>query len=146
MSEARSEALNRSDSGLSRCFRSNRTYLNSIDTGEITSNRHLLAGRHERQHVADPVAKTNPDGVDFGWVMQVTFVVTIVVGSPLVALLSTTVDLPTWGARATFAIRAGAPIWLTTNVAAYLYAKYKRDETGEDGTATDAAAADDTDE
>ena len=92
------------------------------------SNRHLLAGRRERPHVADPVAKTNPDGVDFGWVMQVTFVVTILVGAPLVALLSTTVDLPTWGARVNFAIRVGAPIWLTTNVAAYLYARYKREE------------------
>ena len=55
--------------------------------------------------MADPVAKTNPDGVDFGWVMQVTFVVTSLVGAPLVALLSTTVDLATWGARANFAIR-----------------------------------------
>ncbi len=117
------------------------------DTGGIAPNRHLLPGRHERPSVADPVAKTNPDGVDFGWVMQVTFVVTILVGSPLVALLSTTVDLPTWGARATFAIRAGAPIWLTTNVAAYLYAKYKRDETGGDQTTSDAATtADDPDE
>ena len=80
----------------------------------------------------DPVAKTNPDGVDFGWVMQVTFVVTILVGAPLVALLSTTVDLATWGARANFAIRVGAPICLTTNIAAFLYAKYKREETGDD--------------
>jgi len=97
-----------------------------------TLNRHLLAGRTEPLSVADPVAKTNPDGVDFGWVMQVTFVVTILVGAPLVAVLSTTVELSTWGARANFAIRVGAPIWLTTNVAAYLYAKYKREDTDDD--------------
>ena len=82
--------------------------------------------------MADPVATTTPDGVDFGWVMQVTFVVTILVGAPLVAVLSTTVELSTWGARANFAIRVGAPIWLTTNVAAYLYAKYKREDTDDD--------------
>jgi hypothetical protein len=70
--------------------------------------------------------------------------VTILVGAPLVALLSTTVELTTWGARANFAIRVGAPIWLTTNGAAYLYAKYKRE--GSDGDeqpdTTDSAATD----
>ena len=94
--------------------------------------------------MADPVAKTNPDGVDFGWVMQVTFVVTILVGAPLVALLSTTVELSTWGARANFAIRVGAPIWLTTNVAAYLYAKYKRED--EDGDQPESAKSTPTDD
>ena len=90
--------------------------------------------------MADPVAKTNPEGVDFGWVMQVTFVVTILVGAPLVAVLSTTVELSTWGARANFAIRAGAPIWLTTNVAAYLYAKYKRERSDGDEQPEQAAS------
>jgi hypothetical protein len=75
--------------------------------------------------------------------MQVTFVVTILVGAPLVAVLSTTVDLPTWGARANFAIRVGAPIWLTTNVAAFLYAKYKREESdGDDDGTNDPTATD----
>jgi len=94
--------------------------------------------------VADPVATTTPDGVDFGWVMQVTFVVTILVGAPLVAVLSTTVELSTWGARATFAIQAGAPIWLTTNVVAYLYAKYKREDTdGDQPESAEPTPADD---
>ncbi|TQQ79785.1 hypothetical protein EGH24_09805 [Halonotius terrestris] len=95
--------------------------------------------------MADPVATTNPEDVDFGWVMQVTFVVTILFGAPLVAVLSTTVDLPTWGARANFAVRVGAPIWLTTNVAAYLYAKYKREASDSDGEASsaDSLASDD---
>ncbi len=93
--------------------------------------------------MADPVAKTDPEGVDFGWVMQVTFVVTIIVGAPLVAVLSTTVELTTWGARANFAIRAGAPIWLTTNVAAFLYARYNREEGGDEEDAETAATTND---
>ena len=70
-----------------------------------------------------PVERSNPDGVDFGWVMQMTFVVTILVGSPIVAVLSTTTTLPTWGARASFAIRVGAIIWFLTAVALYVYAR-----------------------
>jgi hypothetical protein len=69
------------------------------------------------------VETTNPEGVDFGWVMQTTFVVTILVGAPLVAGLSTVVTLPTWGARAGFAIRVGAVVWFLTAVGVYLYAR-----------------------
>ncbi|THE64240.1 hypothetical protein D8Y22_14230 [Salinadaptatus halalkaliphilus] len=71
----------------------------------------------------EPVETSDPEGVDYGWVMQTTFVVTILVGAPLVALLSTTADLPSWGARAEFAIRVGAPVWLLTAIAVFLYAK-----------------------
>jgi hypothetical protein len=70
-----------------------------------------------------PVERSNPEGVDYGWVMQTTFVVTILVGSPIVAVLSTGVTLPTWGARASFAIRVGAIIWFLTAVAVFVYAK-----------------------
>ncbi|MFB6074921.1 MAG: DUF5822 domain-containing protein [Haloarculaceae archaeon] len=70
--------------------------------------------------------ETDPDGVDFGWVMQVTFVTTIVVGVPVVTFLSSGADLPTWGARAEFAIRAGVPIWFVTSILAYLYERYRR--------------------
>ena len=69
------------------------------------------------------VERTDPDGVDFGWVMQVTFVTTIVAGAPLVAALSTTTTLPTWGARAAFAVRVGAAVWFLTAIAAYVYAR-----------------------
>ena len=41
------------------------------------------------------VGSTDPEGVDYGWVMQTTFVVTIVAGAPAVAALSTIVPLPT---------------------------------------------------
>ncbi|MFU8867137.1 DUF5822 domain-containing protein [Natronococcus sp.] len=69
------------------------------------------------------VETTSPDGVDYGWVMQTTFVVTILVGAPVVALLSTGVDLPTWGARAEFAIRVGAVVWLLVALSVFAYAK-----------------------
>nr|WP_135302875.1 DUF5822 domain-containing protein [Halomicroarcula amylolytica] len=72
------------------------------------------------------VEKTNPDGVDFGWVMQVTFVTTILVGSPIVVLASIGTALPTWTSRAMFAIRVGAVIWFLTAVSAYVYARYRR--------------------
>ncbi|ELY90941.1 DUF5822 domain-containing protein [Natrialba taiwanensis] len=71
----------------------------------------------------EPVETTTPEGVDYGWVMQVTFVVTIVAGSPLVALLSTAAELPTWGSRAEFAIRVGAVIWLFVAAGVFVYAK-----------------------
>ncbi|KDE58026.1 peptidoglycan-binding protein [Halostagnicola sp. A56] len=75
----------------------------------------------------EPVETTSPDGVDFGWVMQVTFVLTIAVGAPIVALLSITADLTSWGARAEFAIRVGAPIWVVTALSVFAYAKRKQE-------------------
>jgi hypothetical protein len=73
--------------------------------------------------VSPDVERTNPEGVDYGWVMQVTFVVTIVVGAPVVAALSLTTTLPTWAARASFAVRVGALVWFVVAVAVYLYAR-----------------------
>lgn len=73
------------------------------------------------------VTRTDPDGVDYGWVMQVTFVATIVVGAPVVAVLSLFVtDLSTWDARAGFAVRVGALVWLVTAVLTYSYARLRR--------------------
>ena len=74
----------------------------------------------------EPVDSTDPDGVDYAWVMQTTFVTTIVIGAPIVAILSTTTSLPTWGDRATFAIRVGAVIWLITALCVFAYAKRYR--------------------
>lgn len=65
----------------------------------------------------------DPEGVDFGWVMQVTFVVTILVGAPIVAVASTFYQLPTWGAKASFAIRVGAIVWFVTAVAVFVVAR-----------------------
>lgn len=69
--------------------------------------------------VPERVGRTDPEGVDYGRVMQVTFVATIVLGAPLVAVLSTATELPTWGARADFAARVGAAVWLVTALTVY---------------------------
>ncbi|WP_226041827.1 DUF5822 domain-containing protein [Natrinema sp. DC36] len=71
----------------------------------------------------EPVETTSPDGVDYGWVMQTTFVATILVGAPVVVLLSTAAPLPTWADRVEFAIRVGAPVWLVTSIVVFAYAK-----------------------
>jgi hypothetical protein len=69
------------------------------------------------------VETTDPEGVDYGWVMQTTFVLTIVVGAPAIAILSIFVTLPTWGQRVEFAIRVGAVVWLCIGVPVFLYAR-----------------------
>lgn len=74
------------------------------------------------------VETTDPDGVDYGWVMQTTFVLTILVGAPVVALLSLGAELTTWSQRANFAIRAGAAVWLCIGVPVYLYARRRVDD------------------
>ena len=78
--------------------------------------------------VPEKVEQHDFDGVDYGWVMQVTFVTTILVGAPIVALAALFVTLPTWSARAGFAIRVGAGVWIVTAVVVYLYARSRQDE------------------
>lgn len=72
------------------------------------------------------VETTDPDGVDTTWVMQVTFVVTLAVGVPLVAALSLTVELQTWYDRAEFAVRVGAFVWFVTAISVYGYAWWRQ--------------------
>lgn len=67
--------------------------------------------------------RTDPDGVDFAWVMQTTFVLTVAVGAPAVAALSLFYELPTWESRVSFAVRVGAVVWILTALAAYWYAR-----------------------
>jgi len=71
----------------------------------------------------EPVETSDPEGTDYGWVMQTTFVLTIVVGAPVVAALSVFYELPTWAARASFAVRVGAIVWFVSAVAVFLYAR-----------------------
>ena len=71
----------------------------------------------------DPVETTDPEGVDYGWVMQITFVLTIAVGAPVVALLSIGTPLDSWNARVSFAIRVGAVVWVLVALAVYGYAR-----------------------
>ncbi|MFC7323147.1 DUF5822 domain-containing protein [Halorubrum rutilum] len=82
-----------------------------------------------------PVERAEFEGIDYGWVMQTTFVLTIVVGAPVVAVLSAFVTLDSWGARAAFAVRVGAPIWFITAVGVALYAR--RTDAGDGGVETD---------
>ncbi|ERH13319.1 MAG: hypothetical protein J07HB67_02357 [halophilic archaeon J07HB67] len=94
------------------------------------------------------VERHDPDGVDYGWVMQTTFVTTIVVGAPVVALLSLVAPPEdSWAARAEFALRVGAVVWLATSVVVYLYAARATDEDDSDDTErADDDASDDFDE
>ena len=73
------------------------------------------------------VEQHDPEGVDYGWVMQVTFVVTILVGAPIVAVAALFVSLPTWGARAGVAIRVGAGVWLLVAVSVYLSERWQQE-------------------
>lgn len=69
------------------------------------------------------VTRTDPDGIDYGWIMQVTFITTVVVGAPLVALLSVPVTLESWGERAQFAAGVGSMVWFVVAILVYLYAR-----------------------
>ena len=73
------------------------------------------------------VERTDPEGVDYGWVMQVTFIGALAVGVPIVAVASLFVTLSSWSERAIFAIQVGAPIWLVINLSAYGYARYNEE-------------------
>jgi hypothetical protein len=90
-----------------------------------------------------PVETSDPEGVDYGWVMQTTFVLTIVVGAPLVALLSVRTPLPTWGARVEFAIRVGAVVWFLVAIGVFLYAR--RTDAGDGGEDPDTVSDGDGD-
>lgn len=73
--------------------------------------------------VPEPIETTSPEGVDYGWVMQVTFVTTLILGVPIVAGLSTFVELSSWADRATFAVQVGAAVWFVTAIAVFAYAR-----------------------
>jgi hypothetical protein len=78
--------------------------------------------------VTPDVTETDPEGVDYGWVMQMTFITSLFVGTPIVAVLSIPVTLPTWTERAQFAIGIGAAIWFVVSILVFLHAKRTTDE------------------
>ena len=80
--------------------------------------------------VPQPVDRHEPDGIDYAWIMQVTFILTILVGAPLVALASIGVDLATWEERARFALAIGAMVWLGTGLTVYLFARRTQSRKG----------------
>ncbi|WP_123539214.1 DUF5822 domain-containing protein [Halosimplex salinum] len=73
------------------------------------------------------VEETDPEGVDYGRVMQITFVVTILAGAPLVAALSLAVELTSWTDRALFAVRVGAVVWILTALSVFVYERHHTD-------------------
>jgi hypothetical protein len=97
----------------------------------------LLNGATLQLAVPEHVESTDPDGVDFGWVMQTTFVATIVVGAPVVAVLSLAVRLPSWTDKAGFAVRVGALVWIVTAICVYLYARRQADADDPDRSTAD---------
>lgn len=103
------------------------TDVDATDDVETDGRTVTVGNPEEAVDAAAEIAGTDDAaGVDYAWVMRTTFVVTIVVGAPLVTLLSIPVALPTWNARAEFAIRVGAVVWFVTAVAVYLYASRRR--------------------
>ena len=60
--------------------------------------------------------RTNPEGVDYSRVMQVTLILTSVVGVPVVSALSAVASLRP-GDHAASVIRVDTPVWLVTAVA-----------------------------
>jgi len=60
------------------------------------------------------------DGVDTEHVMNLTFVLTLLVGVPTVVVLSLVVPLDGWGEILGFVVRVGAGIWFLTAVALYV--------------------------
>ncbi len=93
-------------------------------------NRQRLPGPPESVTVPEAVERHDPEGVDYAWVMQVTFVLTIVVGAPVVALLSTGTTLPTWGARLEFTIRVGSVVWIAIGLTTFFYARKQASRAG----------------
>jgi uncharacterized membrane protein len=97
------------------------------DAADTTTNATLIDGPPGAKDVPQRVESTDPDGIDFGWVMQTTFVLTVTVGAVVVTLAAilTGVTLPDWGARASFAIRVGAIVWIVTAIFVYVW-EYRR--------------------
>ena len=84
--------------------------------------RRFTADSHVGPDV-QPVETSSPEGVDYGWVMQTTFVLTILVGAPLVVLAAFVLDpaLTSWLDRARFAIGIGALVWFFTAIGVFAY-------------------------
>lgn len=64
-----------------------------------------------------------PGGVDYGRLLRLTFVVTVAVGAPAIALAAVVVELPTWESRVRFAVGAAAAVWLVVAVGLYALAR-----------------------
>lgn len=72
---------------------------------------------------------TDSASVDYRWVMEVTFVLTIVVGAPVVAVLSAFATFTSLASLAEFAIRVGAAVWFVTGLSVFAYARSSQSAT-----------------
>lgn len=57
--------------------------------------------------------------VDYGYVLEVTFVLTVLVGAPVIALASLFVELDSWTARVVFATTLAGALWFVFAVVIY---------------------------
>jgi len=95
--------------------------MESIESGShrIRTDKGILP-RRDAPRVSD---------VDYAWVMQTTFVVTVAVGAPLVALASLFVTFDSIADAIPFAVRVGAGVWFLTAIGAYAYDRFARSAT-----------------
>lgn len=63
------------------------------------------------------------EAVNYRWIMEVTFVVTVLVGVPLIAVASAFITLDDWATRVRFATTLAAIVWIGTAAGAYLVAR-----------------------
>ena len=94
-------------------------YKSTVTSSIVVQGDTLKLGSDKERSVPEPVERYDPPGIDYAWIMQVTFVVTIIIGAPIVAIASTQYSLPTWSDRAQFAIGLGAIVWFVVAVTVY---------------------------
>lgn len=82
-----------------------------------------MLARTKNEVVPELVETSDPEGIDYGWVMQTTFVLSIAVGAPIVAVLSIGTPLGSWNEWLSFAIRVGAVVWVLVALSVYGYAR-----------------------
>ena len=68
----------------------------------------------------DAATEESVEGVDTEHVMNLTFVLTLLLGVPMVVVLSLFVPLDGWNEIISFVVRVGAGIWFLTAVALYV--------------------------
>lgn len=63
------------------------------------------------------------ESVDYRWVMEMTFILTVVIGTPIIALGGLLVEFDGWTGRVVYATTIAALVWFLTAISVYLYAR-----------------------
>lgn len=63
--------------------------------------------------------------IDFRRLFELTFIITVIVGTPLIALSALFVELPDFETRVVYATTIAAAVWLVTAVVLYARARYE---------------------